>query len=119
MSKNLALRFEREAMPFRDLLYGYALRLTRRPHDAEDLVQDTLVKACAGYHRFRPGTNIRTWLRRVMITTYLNGYRKFRQETLLSSESIDALAAHLPFALPAPIPAQLRRRFLTRCPPRR
>ena len=54
--------------------------MTRNPTDAEDLVQETSVKAYAAYHQFRPGTNLRAWLNRILTTTFINVYRKRRRE---------------------------------------
>jgi RNA polymerase sigma-70 factor, ECF subfamily len=61
-------------------LYPAALRMTRNAPDAEDLVQDTFVKALAASERFRSGTNLNAWLRRIMINTFISGYRKSRAE---------------------------------------
>lgn len=95
MSDELALRFEQDAVPLRDQLFQGALRLTRAPADAEDLVQETLTRAYAGYHRFRPGTNLRAWLTRIMRNTFINGYRKRRREPLIVAAPVeDAAAAH-------------------------
>lgn len=69
-------RFVRDAIPFLDQLYSAALRYTRNPADAEDLVQETFAKAYDKFHQFRPGTNLRAWLYRVLTTTYINSYRK-------------------------------------------
>ena len=55
-------RFEREAMPLLDQLYSAALRTTRNPTDAEDLVQETYAKAFAAFHQYRPGTNLKAWM---------------------------------------------------------
>ncbi len=71
-----AARFEREAMPYLDQLYGAALRMTRNPADAEDVVQETFAKAFASFHQFRPGTNLKAWLYRILTNTYINAYRK-------------------------------------------
>ncbi len=68
--------FARDAMPFVDQLFGAAMRYTRNRADAEDLVQDAMVKAYASFHQYRPGTNLRAWLYRVLSTTYINTYRK-------------------------------------------
>jgi RNA polymerase sigma-70 factor (ECF subfamily) len=68
--------FEQLLTPLLDSLYGAALRMTRDPSDAEDLVQDTVVKAYRFYDRFQPGTNFRAWLLRVMTNLYINQYRK-------------------------------------------
>jgi RNA polymerase sigma-70 factor (ECF subfamily) len=72
----LSARFTAEAMPLLDQLYAAALRMTRHPADAEDLVQETFLKAFAAYGRFKPGTNVRAWLYRILTNTYINGYRK-------------------------------------------
>jgi RNA polymerase sigma-70 factor (ECF subfamily) len=72
----LTARFERDAIPLMDQLYGGALRMTRNPADAEDLVQETMVKAYAGFRSFRRGTNLKAWLYRILTNTYINTYRK-------------------------------------------
>ena len=74
------VRFEREVVPQLSQLYPAALRMTRNPTDAEDLVQETSVKAYAAFHQFRPGTNLRAWLNRILTTTFINVYRKRRRE---------------------------------------
>nr|MCH9722249.1 RNA polymerase subunit sigma [Actinomycetes bacterium] len=61
----LTARFERDAIPLMDQLYGGALRMTRNPTDAEDLLQETMVKAYAGFRSFREGTNLKAWLYRI------------------------------------------------------
>jgi RNA polymerase sigma-70 factor (ECF subfamily) len=68
--------FETEALSHLDSLYGGALRMTRNPHDAEDLVQDTFVKAFRAQDRFTPGTNMRAWLYRIMTNSFISTYRK-------------------------------------------
>jgi len=70
-----AARFERDAMPLLDQLYGAALRMTRHRADAEDLVQETYLKAYAAFGSFRSGTNLRAWLYRILTNAYINGYR--------------------------------------------
>lgn len=68
--------FERAALVFRDQLYRTALRLTRDQEDAEDLVQETYTKAYASFHRFQPGTNLRAWLHRILVNTFINIHRR-------------------------------------------
>ncbi|AQA06613.1 RNA polymerase subunit sigma [Mycobacterium sp. MS1601] len=71
-------RFEREALPMLDQLYGGAMRMTRNRSDCEDLLQETMINAYIGFHRFREGTNLLAWLYRIMTNTYISGYRKKR-----------------------------------------
>ena len=73
-------RFEETALPFLDQLYSAALRMTRNPSDAEDLVQETFVKAFAAFHQFEEGTNLKAWLYRILTNTYINIYRKKQRE---------------------------------------
>jgi RNA polymerase sigma-70 factor (ECF subfamily) len=80
-----AQRFEDEAMPLLDQLYGAALRMTRNPADAEDLVQETYAKAYGAFHQYRPGTNLKAWLYRILTNTFINSYRKKQREPLQSS----------------------------------
>ena len=77
-----AARFERDAMPLIDQLYGAALRMTRNPADAEDLVQETFLKAYSAFRTFRAGTNLKAWLYRILTNTYINGYRKRQRQPL-------------------------------------
>jgi RNA polymerase sigma-70 factor, ECF subfamily len=69
-------RFEEEALKHLDALYRTALRMTRNPSDAEDLVQDALVRAFRFYDRFEQGTNFRAWLFKILTNTYINSYRR-------------------------------------------
>jgi len=73
-------RFEAEALGYVDQLYGAALRMTRNPADAEDLVQETYTKAFAAFHQFTPGTNLKAWLYRILTNTFINTYRKKQRE---------------------------------------
>jgi RNA polymerase sigma-70 factor (ECF subfamily) len=73
-------RFERDALPFVDQLYAAALRMTRNPADAEDLVQETYLKAFAAFHQFEEGTNLKAWLYRILTNTYINSYRKRQRQ---------------------------------------
>ena len=68
--------FETEALPHLDRLYAAALRYTRRPSDAEDLLQDALTTAFRSYHQVEEGSNVRAWLYRVLHTTFLSRYRR-------------------------------------------
>jgi RNA polymerase sigma-70 factor (ECF subfamily) len=73
-------RFERDALPFVDQLYAAAMRMTRNPADAEDLVQETFVKAFAAFHQFQEGTNLKAWLYRILTNTFINTYRKRQRQ---------------------------------------
>ncbi|HUW15933.1 MAG TPA: sigma-70 family RNA polymerase sigma factor, partial [Actinomycetes bacterium] len=85
-----AARFERDALPFLDQLYGAALRMTRNPADAEDLVQETFAKAFASFHQYTDGTNLKAWLYRILTNTFINSYRKKQREPLQSaSEDVE------------------------------
>ncbi len=68
--------FERDAMQFAGQLYSAALRMTRNPADAEDVVQETYLKAYRAYDTFQEGTNLKAWLYRILTNTYINRYRK-------------------------------------------
>jgi RNA polymerase sigma-70 factor (ECF subfamily) len=68
--------FEKEAIPHADLLYNYALRMTNNPEDANDLVQETYLKAFRFWESYEQGTNIRAWLFRIMKNSYINRYRR-------------------------------------------
>jgi RNA polymerase sigma-70 factor, ECF subfamily len=68
--------FEDQALPFMDQLYGAAMRMTRNPADASDLVQETFVKAYAAFRQFKQGTNLKAWLYRILTNTFINTYRK-------------------------------------------
>jgi RNA polymerase sigma-70 factor (ECF subfamily) len=73
-------RFERDALPFLDQLYAAAMRMTRNPADAEDLVQETYLKAYAAFHQFEEGTNLKAWLYRILTNTYINSYRRRQRQ---------------------------------------
>jgi RNA polymerase sigma-70 factor (ECF subfamily) len=75
-STELSARFHRDVMPLLGPLYRQAVRITHNHADAEDLVQDNMVKAYANFHSFLPGTNLNAWLRRIMTNLYINAYRK-------------------------------------------
>lgn len=77
--------FEDQAMPLLDQLYGGALRLTRNPQDAEDLVQETYLKAYKAFGSFKQGTNLKAWMYRIMTNAYINNYRKAQRRPQESS----------------------------------
>ncbi|GGI36118.1 ECF RNA polymerase sigma factor SigR [Cnuibacter physcomitrellae] len=79
--------FEEQAIPFLDQLYGAALRMTRNPADAQDLVQETYVKAYAAFGQFEQGTNLKAWLYRILTNTYINTYRKKQRDPYQGSTS--------------------------------
>ncbi|MDO4761235.1 MAG: sigma-70 family RNA polymerase sigma factor [Corynebacterium sp.] len=76
----LRQRFEEEALPLLDHLYSGALRMTRNETDAEDLVQETYMKAFQSFASFTPGTNLKAWLYRIMTNSYINAYRKKQRQ---------------------------------------
>src|SRR5580704_16757491 len=97
-------RFEQDVIPFMGQLYPAALRMTRNHSDAEDLVQETFAKAYAAFHQFKPGTNLRAWLHRILANTFINTYRKKRREPIqdLGAEfSDDWQTGNDPLAPPA------------------
>lgn len=77
--------FEEQALPLLDQLYGGAMRLTRNPQDAEDLIQETYLKAFSNFDSFKQGTNLKAWLYRIMTNTYINSYRKAKRRPAESS----------------------------------
>ncbi len=68
--------FAEQAMPLMDQLYSAAMRMTRNPSDAEDLVQETYMKAYRGFERFQDGTNLKAWMYRILTNSYINRYRQ-------------------------------------------
>jgi len=86
----LRARFERDVLPLIPNLYGAALRLTRNPQDAEDLVQETYLRAYRGFTSFQEGTNLRAGMYRILTNTFINSYRKKqRQPVTVSDEDIE------------------------------
>jgi RNA polymerase sigma-70 factor (ECF subfamily) len=86
-SQELGARFEAEALPLLPGLYSAAFRLTRNAADAEDLVQETFLRAYRGFHQFEPGTNLKAWLYRILTNTFINSYRKKQREP--QTDSLD------------------------------
>src|SRR5262249_19417652 len=76
-------RFEREVIPLRNLLYRNAFRMSRNHADAEDLVQETMMRAYARFDSFQSGTNLNGWLLRILTNAYINGYRQKRRRPVL------------------------------------
>lgn len=72
--------FDREVLARRRVLFGAALRLTGCRAQAEDLVQEAVLRAWTFWHRFQPGTNGRAWMHRILVNTFINGYRRTRRE---------------------------------------
>ena len=72
--------FEEQAIPYMDQLYAAAMRMTRNPADAADLVQETFVKAYGAWSSFAQGTNLKAWLYRILTNTFINTYRKKQRE---------------------------------------
>lgn len=81
----LEQRFARDALPYLDPLYGAAMKMTRNPQDAQDLVQETFAKAFAAFGTFTEGTNLKAWLYRIMTNSYINVYRKRQREPYLGA----------------------------------
>ncbi len=82
-------RFEADALPFLNQLYSAGLRMTRNPADAEDLVQETYAKAFSAFHQFKPGTNLKAWLYRILTNTYINNYRKKQRQPQQVTDEVE------------------------------
>lgn len=82
-------RFERDALQYMNQLYAAAMRYTKNPEDAQDLVQDTYIKAYNSFHQFEPGTNLKAWLYRVLTTTFINNYRKDQRRPQTSDSELE------------------------------
>jgi RNA polymerase sigma-70 factor, ECF subfamily len=79
-AKDLEARFEAEALPLLPGMYSAAYRLTRNAADAEDLLQETFLRAYRGFRQFQEGTNLKAWLYRILMNTFINSYRKKQRE---------------------------------------
>ena len=106
LEAELRARFEDEAAPLRDLLYRHACRMTRNRANAEDLVQEAMIKAYKGFHSFQQGTNMRAWLLRILINSYISDYRKrcrepvqFSTEEVTEQRLMDTYIRSVPTAL--------------------
>jgi RNA polymerase sigma-70 factor (ECF subfamily) len=82
-------RFELDALQYMNQLYAAAMRYTKNPEDAQDLVQDTYIKAYNSFHQFEPGTNLKAWLYRVLTTTFINNYRKDQRRPQTSGSELE------------------------------
>jgi RNA polymerase sigma-70 factor (ECF subfamily) len=87
----LAERFQRDAIPLMDQLFGGAFRLTQNRADAEDLVQETMLRAYIGFRSFRAGTNLKAWLYRILHNTWINAYRKRQRRPV--EVAVDSITA--------------------------
>ena len=95
-SKKHQAQFEATTMRYLDELYATGLRLTRNERDAEDLVQDTYLKAFKYFHQFKPGTNCRAWLFKILTNTFINGYRRrVKERDILERQETGALKKSL------------------------
>jgi RNA polymerase sigma-70 factor, ECF subfamily len=101
-ARSLKQEFEREALPHLQALYGTALRLTHNPREAEDLVQDAMLRAFRFFHRFERGTNARAWLFKILHNTFVNRYRHRLREQRVLDELDRADHYHLVAGDPAP-----------------
>ena len=88
LDDELSTRFERDVVPVRETLYRHAFRLSYNHTDAEDLVQETMMKAYGAFHSFRPGSNLNAWLFRILTNTYINGYRKKKRQPVQYSTEL-------------------------------
>ncbi len=86
-SQSMREAFEREVLPHLDSIYAMALRLARNPEDANDLLQDTVLRAYRFFHQFTPGTNSRAWVLTILFNNFRNGYRKSGREQVSQSEA--------------------------------
>jgi len=93
--------FEQQVRPYLGQLYPAALRMTRNPADAEDLVQDTLTKAYTAFAQFTPGTNLRAWLHKILANTFINTYRKRSREPAIAPGADPAADWHADPLAPA------------------
>lgn len=101
-TKGLRSAFETEAMVHAESLYRTALRMTKNPSDAEDLVQETFLKAYKSFDRFETGTNAKAWLFKIMTNTFINTYRaKQKESASISFDEIDDSFLHNQLAGPA------------------
>jgi RNA polymerase sigma-70 factor (ECF subfamily) len=101
-NSDFGTRFADEAIPYMERLYPAALRLTRNHCDAEDLIQETFAKAYVKFHQFAPGTNLKAWLHRILVTTFYSSCRRRerRATEVLAAEIFDTADSHDGLAKP-------------------
>lgn len=105
--------FEEIAMPHADALFGAAMRMTRDRDQAEDLVQETLLRAFRFWHKFQRGTNIKAWLFRIQTNIFINRYRKKQSESkVMDDRQVDDLLDRFAVEESAWIPTDVREDFL-------
>ncbi len=85
IARDRRLQFEQAALPHLDALYTSALRLARNRDDAEDLLQETVLRAYRSFHQFSPGTNCRAWLLTILYNRFRSGYRRGLREQLANT----------------------------------
>ena len=107
--------FERQVMPYADLLYGAALRMTRNETQAEDLVQETFLRAYRFWHRFEQGTNLKAWLLRIQTNEFINRYRKVdRERRVFDNRAYERAIDQAVDERFEEIPPEARQEFLSR-----
>ncbi len=103
--------YEREALPHLDALYALAVRFSRNARDAEDLVQETMLRAYRSWHTFVPGSNCKAWLFRILHNLFVNSWHRARRDRALAQELAEEVAGDERLAAAAPSPAELQRTF--------
>ena len=107
--------FEAQTLPFSELLYGSALRLTKDPSKAEDLVQETFLRAYRFWHRYEKGTNLKAWLLRIQTNEFINRYRKDKREkAVFDLNSFDVAVQKYADEDVEDLPPEVRTQFLSR-----
>ncbi|HTP49837.1 MAG TPA: sigma-70 family RNA polymerase sigma factor [Anaeromyxobacteraceae bacterium] len=94
-SQRARREFEELALPHLDGLYAAALRLTKNPRDAEDLVQDAVLRAYRFFDKFERGTNIKAWLYKILTNTFINRYRRVTKERTIVEDERDSVQDRL------------------------
>ncbi len=108
MASGIPTDFEATCLPHMPDCYAFALSLTRRRHDAEDLVQDTLVRAHRAFHSFTPGTNAKAWLFTILRRLHIDRYRRARiRPTPMPDDELTEMAGTVQAAKGEPIPEDL------------